>query len=85
MSCNASATLSQINWPSDDASDSESCHILTSDSDESPPATPALRSRLTPAGKSPARVPYAGRDPDTSDEEEPTMPYNVEWKLSIKQ
>jgi hypothetical protein len=28
-------------------------------------------------------VPLAGWNPETSDEDEPTIPYNVEWKLSI--
>jgi hypothetical protein len=74
------------NWPSYyDASDSGSCHILTSDSDDSPLTAPVSKSRLRPAGKAPAHVPPAAEDLDTSDEEEPelTIPYNVEWKLSI--
>ncbi|KAL6898631.1 hypothetical protein GGI43DRAFT_408187 [Trichoderma evansii] len=75
------------NWPSDDddTSDSQSCHILPSDSDDSPLTAPVSKSRLRPAGKAPAHVPPAAEDLDTSDEEEPesTIPYNVEWKLSI--
>lgn len=35
------------------------------------------------AGKAPVSVPLAGWNPETSDEDEPTIPYNVEWKLSI--
>ncbi|KAL7783426.1 hypothetical protein V8C37DRAFT_413728 [Trichoderma ceciliae] len=61
-------------WPSDeDASDSRSCHILTSDDDEYPPATLASKSRLRPAGKGP--LPSTARDVETSDEE-PTILYN---------
>ncbi|KAL7917023.1 hypothetical protein ACQKWADRAFT_307802 [Trichoderma austrokoningii] len=71
------------NWPSDDASDSKSCHILTSDTDESPPTTSISKSHLRPAGKAPALVSSTAWNIDTSDEEEPTNPYNAEWKLSI--
>ncbi|KAL7917744.1 hypothetical protein ACQKWADRAFT_324403 [Trichoderma austrokoningii] len=70
------------NWPGDDASESESCLILTSDSDESPPVTSVSKSRRRPAGKAPVPVSSTARHVDTSDEE-PTIPYNVEWKLSI--
>ncbi|KAL7940320.1 hypothetical protein V8C42DRAFT_337846 [Trichoderma barbatum] len=70
------------NWPSDDdISDSQGCHILTSDDDDSPLTAPVPKSRLRPAGKAPAHVPPIARDLDTSDEEAPTIPYNVEWKL----
>ncbi|KAL7920858.1 hypothetical protein ACQKWADRAFT_297567, partial [Trichoderma austrokoningii] len=53
------------NWPSDDASDSKSCHILTSDSDESPPTTSISKSHLRPAGKAPALVSSTAWNIDT--------------------
>lgn len=82
--CNASRTMSQSDiWPSDDdASDSQSCHILTSDDNESPPATLVSKSHLRPTGKAPVPMSSTTRGVETSDEE-PAMLYNVEWKLSI--
>lgn len=70
------------NWHSDDASDSQSLHSSSSHSEESQPATPVAGGRLRPAGKSLACVP-ADWNADTSDEDNPTISYNVEWKLSI--
>ncbi|KID82006.1 hypothetical protein MGU_10660 [Metarhizium guizhouense ARSEF 977] len=71
------------NWPNDDETDSQSPHSPSSHSEESQPATPAPRSRLRPAGKQPASLPYAERVSETSDEDDLTIPYNIQWKLSI--
>ncbi|KAH7108890.1 hypothetical protein B0J13DRAFT_527170 [Dactylonectria estremocensis] len=73
-----------IDWPSDDASDSQNCDLQISDSEVSQHATPAPRSRLRPAGSALAFVPFADWEPDRSYEGEPTIRYNVEWKLSVK-
>ncbi|EJP60902.1 uncharacterized protein BBA_10145 [Beauveria bassiana ARSEF 2860] len=63
------------NWPSD-ADDCQS--HLTSDDEVSQNVSTAPRSRLRPAGKAPVTLLY---DCQTSDEDELTIPYNVEWKL----
>lgn len=60
-------------WPSD----ADDCHS-ESDVSQAGPAPP--RSGLRPAGKAPVTLLY---DCDTSDDDEPTNPYNVEWKLSV--
>ncbi|KAH7112246.1 hypothetical protein B0J13DRAFT_590914 [Dactylonectria estremocensis] len=73
-----------MDWPSDDASDSQNCDLQTSDSEVSQHAAPAPRSRLRPAGSALAFVPFADWEPDRSYEGEPTIRYNVEWKLSVK-
>jgi len=51
-----------------------------SETDEFQNASPPPRSGLRPAGKAPVRLASSF---ETSDEDEPTIPYNVEWKLSI--
>ncbi|KAL7784065.1 hypothetical protein V8C37DRAFT_396449 [Trichoderma ceciliae] len=52
--CKASTIMSQsYNWPNDDDTDTQSPRIPSSHSEESQPATPAVRSRLRPAGKTP--------------------------------
>ncbi|KAH8652835.1 hypothetical protein BGZ61DRAFT_468434 [Ilyonectria robusta] len=71
-------------WPSDDASDSQNCDLSTSDSEASQHATSAPRSRLRPAGSVLAFMPFADWEPERSYEGEPTIRYNVEWKLSVK-
>ncbi|PTB40418.1 hypothetical protein M441DRAFT_48259 [Trichoderma asperellum CBS 433.97] len=70
------------NWPNDDETDSQSPNSPSS-SEESQPATTAVRSRLRPAGKHPASLPSADQVSDTSDEEDRTISYNIQWKLSI--
>lgn len=72
------------NWPNDEDTNSQSPQSLTSQSEEDGPATPAPRSRLRPAGKRPVSLPSANLVSDTSDEEDLTTPYNVQWKLSFK-
>src|SRR2546421_4376453 len=69
-------------WPSDDASDQNS-DSSTSDGG-SQPATLVARSRLRPAGSALTFVPFANWDPERSYEGEPTIRYNVEWKLFVK-
>ncbi|PTB40395.1 hypothetical protein M441DRAFT_59149 [Trichoderma asperellum CBS 433.97] len=61
------------NWPNDDETDSQSPYSPSSHSKESQSATPAVRSRLRPAGKHPASLPSADRVSDTSDEEDRTI------------
>ncbi|GJC88125.1 hypothetical protein ColLi_10963 [Colletotrichum liriopes] len=67
----------------DDASDS---HVsdASSDSEASEFATLAQRSQLRPAGSALTFVPYADWEPERSYNSEPTIRYNVEWKLFVK-
>lgn len=71
------------NWPNDDETDSQNPHSPSSHSDESQPATPAPRSRLRPAGKQPVSLAYADRVSDTLDEDDISILYNIQWKLSV--
>ncbi|KAH6956014.1 hypothetical protein BKA56DRAFT_602831 [Ilyonectria sp. MPI-CAGE-AT-0026] len=52
MPCDASPTMSEtrIDWPSDDAGDSQTRDLRTCDSEVSQQATQAPRSRLRPEG-----------------------------------
>lgn len=88
MPCDGSATMNQSNtindWPSDDARDSQECDFPTSDSEESQHATPVPRSLLRPAGSALAFVPFADWEPERPYKGEPTIHYNVEWKLFVK-
>ncbi|KAI9155809.1 hypothetical protein HJFPF1_08398 [Paramyrothecium foliicola] len=70
-------------WPSDIASDSQNHDPLTSD-DESQQSNPAPRSRLRPAGSALTFVPFADWEQGRSYDGEPTIYYNLEWKLSVK-
>ncbi|KAM0390251.1 hypothetical protein ACHAPZ_011622 [Fusarium culmorum] len=71
-------------WSSDDVSEAQISTVTTSDSDVSQPAASAPRSRLRPAGSALAFVPFDNWEPNRSYEGEPTIRYNVEWKLSAK-
>lgn len=73
----------QDDWPSDIASDTQNHAALTSD-DESQHPNPAPRSRLRPAGSALTFVPFADWEHGRSYEGEPTIYYNLEWKLSVK-
>lgn len=72
------------NCLNDEDTNSQSHPSPSSHSEDSETAIPAPRSRLRPAGKRPALNSSANLASDTSDEEDPTIPYNVQWKLSIK-
>ncbi|RKK81781.1 hypothetical protein BFJ68_g17590 [Fusarium oxysporum] len=71
-------------WSSDDVSDAQISTVATSDSEVSQPAATAPRSRLRPAGSALAFVPFNDWEPNRSYEGEPTIRYNIEWKLSAK-
>ncbi|CAM1508712.1 Fc.00g055600.m01.CDS01 [Cosmosporella sp. VM-42] len=71
-------------WPSDDASEAQVSDFSTSDSEVSQPAASAFRSRLRPAGGALTFVPFADWEPERSYEGEPTIRYNMEWKLFAK-
>ncbi|KAK1989646.1 hypothetical protein LX36DRAFT_717410 [Colletotrichum falcatum] len=71
-------------WTIDDASDSYNSNPSSSDSETSEPAPLTHISRLRPAGSALAFVPYADWEPERSYDGEPTIRYNVEWKLSVK-
>ncbi|RFN43710.1 hypothetical protein FIE12Z_12052 [Fusarium flagelliforme] len=72
-------------WPSDDAGEAQiSADSSTSDSEVSQPAASALRSRLRPAGCALTFVPFADWEPERWYEDEPTIRYNMEWKLFAK-
>lgn len=71
------------NWPSDISSDSQD-HAFTSDEDDTQHPIPAPRSRLRPAGSAPTFVPFADWEQGRSYDGEPTIHYNLEWKLSVK-
>ncbi|KFA55563.1 hypothetical protein S40293_09988, partial [Stachybotrys chartarum IBT 40293] len=71
-------------WPSDDSSESRDCGLSTSDSENPEPASLVPRSRLRPAGAALTFVPFANWDPERSYDGEPTIRYNVEWKLFVK-
>lgn len=64
----------------DEYDDGSSNADPNSGTDESQNASPALRSGLRPADKAPVCL---AASCETSDEDEPTIPYNVEWKLFI--
>ncbi|KAL0930260.1 uncharacterized protein CTRU02_214335 [Colletotrichum truncatum] len=66
----------------DDASDPP--EFETSESDTSQIATLTQTSRLRPAGSALSFVPYADWEPERSYEGEPTIRYNVEWTLFVK-
>ncbi|KZL80244.1 hypothetical protein CI238_13294 [Colletotrichum incanum] len=71
-------------WTIDDASDSYSSNPSSSDSETSDPAPLTHISRLRPAGSALTFVPYADWEPERSYDGEPTIRYNVEWKLFVK-
>ena len=68
-------------WPSDDASDS---HDSDSSEGGSQPRTLVSRSQLRPAGSAFSFVPFTNWEPERSYAGEPTIHYNVEWKLFVK-
>ncbi|KDN72117.1 hypothetical protein CSUB01_11736 [Colletotrichum sublineola] len=70
-------------WTIDDESDPYNSNP-SSDSETSEPASLTHISRLRPAGSARAFVPYADWEPGRSYDIEPTIRYNVEWKLSVK-
>lgn len=70
-------------WLSDDATDSQNHDVSASSSDESQHLTLAPGSRLRPAGSALAFVPFADWEPERSYKDEPTIRYNVEWKLLV--
>uniref|UniRef100_A0A8H7K5G2 Uncharacterized protein n=1 Tax=Bionectria ochroleuca TaxID=29856 RepID=A0A8H7K5G2_BIOOC len=69
-------------WSSDDASDSRNSDYLCSNDDDHTAALP--RSRLRPAGSALGFVSYADWEPGRSYDSEPTIHYNVEWGLSVR-
>lgn len=71
-------------WTIDDASDSCNSNPSCSDSETSEPTSLALTSRLRPAGSALTFVRYADWDPERAYDGEPTIHYNVEWKLFVK-
>ncbi|RSL41598.1 hypothetical protein CEP54_015771 [Fusarium duplospermum] len=71
-------------WPSDDASEARISDLSTSDSEVSQPAASVPRSRLRPAGGALSFVPFADWEPERSYEGEPTIRYNMEWRLFAK-
>lgn len=81
------ATMDQdesiCDWPSD-GSDPRSPDLSSSEDEESQLATLAPRSRLRPAGSALAFVPYANWDSKRSYDTEPTIRWNMEWKIFVK-
>lgn len=76
-------TMNQSDWSSNDESDPQP-DLSTSEDEESQPATLASRSRLRPAGSALAFVPYANWEPERSYDTEPTIRWNMEWKILVK-
>ncbi|KAK3369554.1 hypothetical protein B0T24DRAFT_632826 [Lasiosphaeria ovina] len=76
--------MTVYDWPSDDASGSQNSDSSTTPDGGSRPATLVPRSQLRPAGSALAFVPFANWEPERSYLGEPTIRYNVEWKLFAK-
>lgn len=70
--------------PNNVGSDDANSGFSTFDSEVSEPAAPGRRSLLRLAGSALAFVPFADWDPEQSYENEPTIRYNVEWKVFAK-
>ncbi|KAF6802793.1 hypothetical protein CMUS01_15261 [Colletotrichum musicola] len=71
-------------WTIDDDSDSHPSAPSSSDSETSESAASTQTSRLRPAGSALTFVPYADWEPERSYDGEPTIRYNVEWKVFAK-
>ncbi|KAI6356683.1 hypothetical protein MCOR31_010582 [Pyricularia oryzae] len=71
-------------WNNDDASDSYNSNHSCSDSETCEPTSTTRISRLRPAGSALTFVRYADWDPERAYDGEPTICYNVEWKLFVK-
>jgi hypothetical protein len=73
----------QYGWSNDDCASHDGSSPCD-DTDDDEHATTPPPSRLRPAGSALAFVPYANWKPDKSYDGEPTIHYNLEWKLSVK-
>jgi len=75
--------MAVYDWLSEDAGDSQNSDSPTSD-DGSQPATLVPRSRFRPAGSALAFVRFTNWEPGWSYEGEPTIRWNMEWKVFVK-